>query len=269
MPIVRPKPTYEMPRPTQRTIFEERPPPTSQENPLYSRINKEKQQREPSPPPSPPRPKTSRGRVRTPPPALPTAKEPTQNIYQEIDSTSTDEEQSDTPNADLQFIRGAIDRIFHFNGQSTTESTSDSSTHYEEVEEKERSSLKKNSSQYPAVQAVQRFYNQKPVLPNETDASLSRSSSSKKSPPIVARKSQQSKSSEQEAASSEEVDDTLNDIEEVEYQIEKNKPPTTTTTTKTSHETQTSRSVCSESFSRKGKNLVFSVAIIANHYASD
>jgi hypothetical protein len=202
-----------------------------------------------SPPPLPPprpiyfeqestviRPRTSRGRAHTPPP---------QNIYQEIDSTSTDDDQIQTPNSDLQFIRGAIDRVFHFNGESTTDTTSESSIHYEEVSEDK---FKKLSNQYPAVQAVQRFYNTEKKLPSEQitnldDNLLSTSSTSKKSV-ITARKKNPS--------SSEEIDDTLNDIEDVDYHDEKSKrqlasnenSPNQSKTNKTSQETQTIGRVC-------------------------
>jgi hypothetical protein len=161
-------------------------------------------------------------RVRSPP--VPTRtksieKDHSQNIYQEIDSTSPDEDQRPTPNADLQFIRGAIDRVFHFHGGSTTD-TSESSIHYEEVEES-------NQKPYPAVEAVQRFYHHK----NLTDVEKSMTSKSNSSKTPVRKKP-----SEHDQTSSEEVDDTLNDIEEVDYHDEKSKRQVSS---KTSQQTQT------------------------------
>jgi len=117
--------------------------------------------------PAVPRPKTSRGRPHTRSPLT------TTNIYQEIDSVSPEAEEM---NKDLQFIRGAIDRIFHFNGESTSESNS----FYEEVDDE----TKKHSNQYPAVEAVQRFYHN--ITNNHTHSS----------------------------EHSEEIDDTLNDVDE-------------------------------------------------------
>jgi len=185
------------------------------------------------------RPKTSRGRVPTPP--FPTEKKSieedrSENIYQEIGFSSIDNNQLKTPNTDLEFIRGAIDRVFHFNGESTTDTTSESSTYYEEVDDNNLNPSKKTSKQYPAVEAVQRFYNHKtltdfikeiPIGPitNLDDAVISNSSISKKSrtrsPIITARKKHSSKSFEHERTSSEEIDDTLNDIEDVDSHDEK------------------------------------------------
>ncbi|CAF1582382.1 unnamed protein product [Adineta steineri] len=191
--------------------------------------------------------KTKRGRVRTPSPPIrtkPSDKTYKQNIYQEIDSTSTDDDQlQTTSNADLQFIRGAIDRVFHFNGQSTTDTTSESSTYYEEVTDDNQTKSKKTSAQYPAVEAIQRFYNHKnstdsdkrisaEQVTNLDDITSNNSSISKKtqsrSPPITARKMDYSKtkSSNQERMSSDEVDDTLNDIEDVDSHDEKLKRQT-------------------------------------------
>ncbi len=241
IPVIRPKPVYEIPTLPPRFS------PLEPEPPLV-------------------RPKTSRGgQFRTsPPPTIRTKSienDPSQNIYQEIDSTSTDDDLLPTPNADLQFIRGAIDRVFHFNGQSTTDTTSDSSTYYEEVDDHKRNSSKKNSTQYPAVEAVQRFYNHKTFsdsdkpITNLDDIVLSHSSTSNKSPPIIARKKDRTKSSEYERTSSEEVDDTLNDIEDVDShdeKIKRQRPHTSSEHSsgvqskikKTSQETQTIGRVC-------------------------
>ena len=148
---------------------------------------------------------------------------PIQNIYQEIDWTSTDDDQSTTtPNADLQFIRGAIERVFQFNDRSSTDTTSKSSTHYEEVKGT-------NGRQYPAVEAVQRFYQHKNRSDRENGTTKSHS-----------------KSSEYERVHSEQVDDTFNDIEEVNYQNGKSNRRSLDnqrTTHKTSQETQTVRRV--------------------------
>ncbi len=177
-------------------------------------------------------PKTNQ--VRSPPVPARTKsleKDHSQNIYQEIDSTSPDEDQGHTPNADLQFIRGAIDRVFHFHGGSSTDTTSDSSMHYEELEESNQ-----KQKPYPAVEAVQRFYNHKNLtdMGKPTTSSKSNSSTSKSTP---VRK----KTSEHGHTSSEEVDDTLNDIEEVYYHDEKSKRHVHT---KTSQQTQTIGRVC-------------------------
>ena len=229
IPPVRPKPIPEVPTTTYR------PPPISS-------LNEEKS------PTLPPR--FAQIEQPSPPPL------PTQNIYQEIDSISTDDDQLPTPNADLQFIRGAIERVFHFHGGSTTDTTSESSTHYEEVDEQ-------NRKQYPAIEAVQRFYHHK-NLSDDVETPLengekSHSSISKKTPSIIARKTTTStKSSEH---SSEEIDNTLNDIEEVDSHDEKlkrrvlaNQTPQTSTDNspdsqsklkkKTSQETQTIGRVC-------------------------
>ena len=90
------------------------------------------------------------------------------------------------------------------------------------------------------MQAVQRFYNQKPITTNLDEITRSNSSTTKKSPPVIERKSNRSKSSEQGRGSSEEIDDTLNDIEEVEYQDEKTRRQFTNNN-RTSQETQTTR----------------------------
>lgn len=217
----------------------------------------------PSPPPLPPkideeplplvRPKTSRGRVRTPPPPpQPVEKEKTQNIYQEIDSTSTDDDQTTTRNADLQFIRGTIERVFDFHGESTSET----STYYEGVSEDNKNDnesislsnssktvSKKSDQPHPAVEAVQRFYDtksptssEKKLLQGQTtnldDVVHHPSNHSSESNKLYARShptnikrfnhsKSSSKSTDNEQASSEEVDDTLNDIEDDDYQDEK------------------------------------------------
>lgn len=152
----------------------------------------------------------------------------TQNIYDEIDTALLNQNPSNTLRADLQFIRGTIDRILHFHHETPTEATP---THYEEVIDENPTSPKKLSSQYPAVEAVQRFYNHK-VLPNGDrrnpmeqitnldDIIISSTSASKKSdrnPPIINGRVKNQRKVDSERTSSEEVDDTLNDIEDVEY----------------------------------------------------
>lgn len=165
-------------------------------------------------------PRSHRDRRISPPRTKSTDKHPMQNIYQEIDSTSTDDDRTSTRNSDLQFIRGAIERVFQFNNQSTTDATSESSSHYEEVKQT-------NGRPYPAVEAVQRFYHHK----NHSDTGKARST----------------KSSEYERVSSEEIDDTFNDIEEVDYQngkFHRQSSDNRRTTQKTSQETQTIERVC-------------------------
>jgi hypothetical protein len=232
-----------MPRKTVSTS----PPPLQRESPvvLSKKIST-------SPPPlerEPPlvRPKTSRGRPRTPspppPPILPrttsTETESTQNIYQEIDSASADDDQVSTSrSADLQFIRGTIERVFDFNDESTSET----STNYDQISVDNKNdnestspsnsskTVSKKNNQYPAVEAVQRFYDTKSPsesekkIPHEQTTNLDdipashHSSTSNqlfsRSHPINLRKKDLSeslsKSSDNEQASSEEVDDTLN-----------------------------------------------------------
>jgi hypothetical protein len=202
------------------------------------------------------RPQTSRGRVRTPP-ALPRTtlieKDHSQNVYQEIDSTSTDDDQPPTPNADLQFIRGAIERVFDFHGQSSTDTTSDSSTHYEELPENNLNestsskTLSKKNAQYPAVEAIQRFYNHQTTSHSEKQVTNNDKLHSRSPLPSARRKDlskSKSKSSDHERASSEEVDDTLNDIEDVDYHDEKLKrQATNNSSSHTSNENSPVRSL--------------------------
>jgi hypothetical protein len=211
--------------------------------------------------------------VRTPP-ALPRTtlleKDHSQNVYQEIDSTSTDDDQPPTPNADLQFIRGTIKRVFDFHAGSTSES----STNYDEISEDNKNDPKsisstsssktvsKKDTQYPSVEAVQRFYhtksqstseknNPKQQITNLDDAPSSNHSSTSnklyaRSHPVNARKKDlsKSKSSDNEQASSEEVDDTLNDIEDVDYHDEKLKrQATNNSSSHTSNENSPVRSL--------------------------
>ena len=187
----------------------------------------------PSPPPPPPRPalfknEASLARGRTPPTFPRTIHhehDQPNHIYQEIDRTLANKPRRVTPNADLQFIRGAIERVFEFHGGSTT---SDSSGHYEELPDEQQLNVKK-SSQYPAVEAIQRFYHHRMPIEQVTDLDdvLTNNSSISnrlyaQSPAITARtNNERSKSSDNERASSEEIDDTLNDIEEVEDHDEK------------------------------------------------
>ena len=169
-------------------------------------------------------------------------KHPIQNIYQEIDSTSTDDDRTSTRNSDLQFIRGAIDRVFQFNNRSTTDVTSESSSHYEEVKDS-------NRRPYPAVEAVQRFYHHKNQPNTEKVSSLRENST---------------KTSEYERVSSEEIDDTFNDIDEVDYQNGKfnrrlpvnHSSDNRRTTQKTSQETQTVGRVCQHVTSISFENTI-------------
>jgi hypothetical protein len=226
-----------------------------------------------SPPPLPPRPsfekesspplvrpKTSRGRPHTPPPPPPRVssidKNPSQNIYQEIDSTSTDDDQqSTTRHADLQFIRGTIKRVFDFHGESTSESSTnnegiseDNQNDNESISSSSNSSktVSKKNNQHPAVEAVQRFYHTK--SPSDSEKKTSTESTTNLDDPPVSNPSSASnklyarshpknlrktelskslsKSSDNEQATSEEIDDTLNDIEDDDYQDEKIKRQT-------------------------------------------
>jgi hypothetical protein len=244
-----------------KTILTSPPPQFEQEPPLI-------------------RPKTSRGRQPTPnplPPPLPPRttsieKDETQNIYQEIDRLSINDDQTPTTgNADLQFIRGTIERVFDFHGESTSES----STYYEEVSEDNKNdnesislsnnskTVSKKNNQYPAVEAVQRFYNTKSPSDSEKknihqqttnldDIPVSNQSSTSnnlyaRSHPTNLKKENISKSSsksssDNEQASSEEVDDTLNDIEDDDYQDEKLKRQATNDSSQTSNENSPSHS---------------------------
>jgi hypothetical protein len=201
------------------------------------------------------RPKTSRGRPRSPPPrTVSIENDQTQNIYQEIDSTSTDDDQTTAPNADLQFIRGTIERVFDFH----VESTSELSTNYDEITEDNKSiSLSNNSkksNQYPAVEAVQRFYHNKSPSDSEKKNLIEQTANLDENPmsnhsstsnklyarshPMNVRKNElsESKSSDIEQATSEEVDDTLNDIEDDDSQDEKLKRQATNNSSQTSQE---------------------------------
>lgn len=279
IPIIRPKPTSQIPSPPppssshHETLFIDERKPTL--FPRSLRIERELPPPLPPPPPAPIRSKITREYVTTPPHSI--KKQPVHNIYQEIDSTSTDDDQYPTRNADLQFIRGAIERVFHFNGESTTDTTSESDTFYEKVDNNDYVNQRKtkSSTQYPAIDAIQRFYNHKTLSdfsnqqqqqhPNEQitnldDVTISNSSTSKKSsvqsPPIIQRKIHHSKkSTENERASSEEIDDTLNDIEDVDYRDDKSKHQSNENSPsyssdkqskkiQTSQETQTIERVC-------------------------
>ncbi|CAF2829261.1 unnamed protein product [Rotaria sp. Silwood2] len=230
--------TYESPiLPTRPIIFKQRPSLIHQ-NATYesspSPIHSSRYEQEPSLV----RPKTSRGRVRPSPTVVTRTKlnekEHLQNIYQDIDSAIINTNQIRTKNADLQFIRDAIERVFEFHDDSTSES----SIHYEDVVDNNLNETKKNSVQYPAVEAVQRFYDHKILsdinkrIPNEQitnldDIIISNSSISNQlrnhSSVVNQQKKDLSKfkTSEYERTSSEEVDDTLNDIEDVDYHDEK------------------------------------------------
>ncbi len=223
------------------------------------------------------RPKTSRGRPHTPPPLPPRIpsieKDQTQNIYQEFENLSTDDDQPiTTRNADLQFIRGTIERVFDFHGESTSES---STTYYEGISEDNKNEnesislsnsskrTSKKDNQYPAVEAVQRFYHTKSPSHSEKKISIEQttnlddiplsnhSSGSNKlyprSNPANIQKlnlsKSLSKSSDNEQASSEEIDDTLNDIEDDDYQDEKLKRQHTNNSSHTSNENSPTHSL--------------------------
>ncbi|CAM4899131.1 unnamed protein product [Rotaria socialis] len=250
------------------------PPPSS----IHTSSVIVEEHEEPAPPilasPSPPprfdvplvRPKTSRGRVPPIPPIPPPRttsidKEQTQSISFEIDSASSDNEKTTTINDDLQFIRGTIERVFDHHGESTTsessicnEELSDDKNDESISESNSSKTLSKKSDQYPAVEAVQRFYQAKPSSEAEEkspkqqetniDNVLSSNHSSttgklySRSNPINIRKKQRAKSNsaDDEQASSEEVDDTLNDIEEDDYQDDKLKRQPRNNSSHTSYE---------------------------------
>jgi len=224
------------------------------------------------------RPKTSRGRILTPPPLPPslpprttsTENDETQNFYQEIDRLSINDDEGTTGNDDLQFIRGTIDRVFEFH----SESASEPSTYYEEISEDNKNdnesislsnsskTASKNNDQYPAVEAVQRFYHTKSPsdsekkniheqttnldeIPENTHSSTSHKLYARSHPTNLKKvnlSKSSSKSSDNEQASSEEIDDTLNDIEDDDYQDEKLKRQATNNSSHTSNENSPSHS---------------------------
>jgi hypothetical protein len=228
-----------------------------------------------------------------PPRTVSTEAETTQNIYQEIDSASTDDDQVSTSrSADLQFIRGTIERVFEFHDESTSEASSnydqisgDNKNDNESISLSNSSkTVSKKNDQYPAVEAVQRFYETKSPsgseekkiahqqttnlddIPPSNHSSTSHKLYARSHPSNLRKKDLSeslSKSSDNEQASSEEVDDTLNDIEDEDYQDEKfkrqaanrsshtsneNSPlhssDNQTNAKKTSQETQTVQRVC-------------------------
>ena len=206
------------------------PPPRTVPPPSQSRTDSPRK----SPEKMLTRPQTSRGphhNPPVPPRTITTERDSSQHVYQEIDRKSIQKRRSNPPNPDIQFIRAAIERVFDFRVGSTSDTTSDASTYYEEVSDNEgnssvsSSTLLKKTNQYPAVEAIERFYKDKriPVEPvtNLDDFPSSKSSNvnqiHSRSPPIVTiRMKDRTKSSDIERASSEEVDDTLNDIEDVD-----------------------------------------------------
>ena len=223
------------------------------------------------------RPKTSRGRPSenppTSPPPLPPRsdsieKNQCNNIYQEIESMSIDDDQPSTSrSADLRFIRGTIERVFDFHGESTSEmSTNNDEISTDNKDEHESVSISnssktvsKKNNQYPAVEAVQRFYDTKSPSVSEKknitrqpttnldDLPASHPSSNSpnlfaRSHPVNAPARDLSKSSDNEQASSEEIDDTLNDIEDEDSQDEKVKRPAINGSSHTSHESSPSHS---------------------------
>ncbi|CAF2399841.1 unnamed protein product [Rotaria sp. Silwood2] len=230
----------------------------------------------PSPPPPPQfevplvRPKTSRGRVPIlPPPPPPRTtfieKDQTQTMSLDNDSTSTDNDKTTTINDDLKFIRGTIERVFEHHGESTT---SESSTCYEEISDDNNNNdnendesislsnssktLSKKDNQYPSIEAIQRFYHNKTPSDSEKktsnkqvtnldDTPISNHSSTSdklysRSNPMNRRKPNLSNSSDNEQATSEEIDDTLNDIEDDDYQDEKLRRQTKNSSSHTSGE---------------------------------
>jgi hypothetical protein len=154
--------------------------------------------------------------------------------------------------------------VFDFNDESTSET----STNYDQISVDNKNdnestspsnsskTFSKKNNQYPAVEAVQRFYDTKSPsesekkIPHEQTTNLDdipashHSSTSNqlfsRSHPINLRKKDLSeslsKSSDNEQASSEEVDDTLNDIEDEDYQDEKFKRQTINRSSHTSNE---------------------------------
>ena len=190
------------------------------------------------------RPKTSRERTHirstSPPRVSSTEQDQTPNFYQEIDSTSSDNDKTTTLNADLQFIRGTIKRVLHHPSESSTfyeDISDDNKNDNESISLSNTSKISSNkSNQYPAVEAVQRFYHHKALCNSETknsnrkitnlddNSSISNHSSSSSSKLCAHLDSanvrkynlskSQSNSSETGQASSEEIDDTLNDIED-------------------------------------------------------
>lgn len=212
------------------------------------------------------RPKTSRGRIPENPPISPPRSESIEkntsnNIYQEVESMSIDDDQpSTTRSADLRFIRGTIERVFEFHDESTSEMSTNNKEEQESVSISSSSkTVSKKNNQYPAVEAVQRFYDTKsPSVSekkkittqlttnlDELPASHPSSNSANlfaRSHPADASAKELSKSSDNEQASSEEIDDTLNDIEDDDSQDEKIKRPTANGSSRTSHESSPSHS---------------------------
>lgn len=160
-----------------------------------------------------------------------------------------------TPNPDLQFIRDAIERVFHFNDDDDAgDATSEANSHYEEVVDGNRNDAKKSSVQYPAIEAVQRFYNHKIVSDIEQVTNLDDINTSNSSAKQSQRKDlSKIKSSGHERASSEEIDDTLNDIEDVDYPDDKHKRQILNYSTDTSNESSPLLSSITQS---KSKNTL-------------
>ena len=236
IPITRPKPVHEfalspLPRPTTRLNSTEQEPLANQQNhtdqtsmsPSYLsqlesvstfvRPNQGQEQIHESP--SLTRTKLSEDKLTTP------------NIYQEIGSALTNFNQNRTINDDIEFIRGTIERVFRFRDDSFTDLPSDEcNQHYEEVFDADLSKAKKKSAQYPAVEAVQRFYKYKTLsnsdkrtpnqqITNLDDIVISKSSTSKTSHTTSSKiNARQKNLSKYERTSSDEVDDTLNDVDE-------------------------------------------------------
>ncbi|CAF3725054.1 unnamed protein product [Rotaria sp. Silwood1] len=202
-------------------------------------------------------------------------KDYSQHIYQDIDSVTKNIKQIHTKNADLQFIRDAIERVFQFHDD---ESTSESSTYYEEVIDNNNEIKKQNSVQYPAIEAIQRFYNDKILsninqnqiineqITNLDDIIISNTHSSIINQQKNKNKILKLKSTEYERTSSEEIDDTLNDIEDVDYHDDKYKRQINNN--HSTHTSNESSPILSSDIKLKTKNLLQDTQIIERQKAS-
>ena len=179
-----------------------------------------------------------------------------------METTSTEEERTTTPKTDFQFIRGTMDRVCGFHAGST----SDSSNFVEDLSEgnKKNASSSPSSSdkgsakdptQYLVIEEIERFHDASTKagsdskkkstrqVTNLDDVIMSNDSSTSndlyaRSHPANAKKkpATKAKSSDHEPGSSEEVDDTLNDIEDDDYQYDKLKRQATNRSSHTSNE---------------------------------
>lgn len=234
------------------------PPPPVVPCSIHSHIvttSETEQQETVSTSPSPPprfdipavRPKTSRGRVPEVPPRVTHTDKP----QIENDSSSTENEKKTTLNDDLKFIRGTIKRVLDHHGESSESSLCNEETSEGKNDESASLShssktLSNKSNQYPAVEAVQRFYNTN--TKKSSDSEKNQSSTTEKlfsrSNPINVKKKEpiKSNSTDNEQASSEEVDDTLNDIEDDDSQDDKVKRHGKHNSSHTSYENSPSHS---------------------------